>query len=163
MGVMEPTRSKPAQPASPKPVVPPPTPVAAHMAPAQIYRAYCLACHDANGRGNSIRKGAMPKIPDFADAKWQTSRSNSDLLHSILEGKGESMLPMKDKLSRTDAEQMVAYVRGFQGGKQVVEVERPKPVVPTSSQQPFVVPAPKARAGQPGSPSTPDTAVRIRP
>jgi mono/diheme cytochrome c family protein len=162
IGVTEPAGSKPGHPASPKPIAPATAPVTAHMAPAQIYRAYCLACHDADGRGNSIRKGAMPEIPDFVDAKWQTSRSNQDLLHSILEGKGTFMLPMKNKLSQTDAEQMVAYVRGFQGGKQVLEVEKPKQVVPPSSQQPVVVPAPKATAGQRASPSSPDTAARIR-
>jgi quinol-cytochrome oxidoreductase complex cytochrome b subunit/cytochrome c len=158
----EPAGSKPAQPASAKPVAPTPAPVAAHMAPAQIYRAYCLACHDADGRGNSVRRGAMPEIPDFAQAKWQSSRSNSDLLHSILEGKGKFMLPMKDKLSQADAEQMVAYVRGFQGGKQVVEVEKPKLVVPPPLQQPVIVPTPKAAAGKPASPSSADTAARIR-
>jgi quinol-cytochrome oxidoreductase complex cytochrome b subunit len=47
---------------------PPPAPVAAHLSPVQLYRAYCLACHDADGRGTTIRK-AMPDIPDFADTK----------------------------------------------------------------------------------------------
>jgi len=40
------------------------------MSAVQLYRAYCLACHDADGRGTIIRK-AMPNVPDFTDPKWQ--------------------------------------------------------------------------------------------
>jgi cytochrome c oxidase cbb3-type subunit 3 len=40
------------------------------------------------------------------------------------------MLPMKDKLGSVDANQMVALVRGFDGGKQIVELEAPKPEGP---------------------------------
>src|SRR5207248_5409962 len=62
-----------------KPVPAPP----AHMSSAQIYRAYCMSCHDKDGRGNTIRKG-MPEIPDFSDAKWQKSRKDGDIQTAIL-------------------------------------------------------------------------------
>jgi mono/diheme cytochrome c family protein len=44
------------------------------------------------------------------------------LQHSILEGKGQLMLPMKDKLAlgNTDVKEMVAFMRAFRGGKQAV-------------------------------------------
>jgi quinol-cytochrome oxidoreductase complex cytochrome b subunit len=136
-------------------------PVAARMSPEQVYRAYCMACHSEDGRGSLVRK-AMPAVPDFTDAKWQNSRSVSQLKASILNGKGPFMLPMKDKLGGTDVEQMVAYIRSFQLGKQVVQVqpeplkvprpEGPAPFVPPADEKPLV-----------SSPAQSDeTAARIR-
>jgi ubiquinol-cytochrome c reductase cytochrome b subunit len=49
--------------AEPKPAEPPA--VAAQMSPALVYRAYCLACHDANGSGQVARK-ALPDLPNLA-------------------------------------------------------------------------------------------------
>jgi quinol-cytochrome oxidoreductase complex cytochrome b subunit/mono/diheme cytochrome c family protein len=121
-----------------KPEQPPPTPKAAQMSPVQVYRAYCLACHDADGSGQTFRKAA-PEVPDFTKP---TSRTDADFKQSILEGKGKFMLPMKDKLSPADAEQMVAYVRKFSGGKQVVKVDPPEPPV-TPPDRPVVVPGGK--------------------
>jgi mono/diheme cytochrome c family protein len=65
----------------------------------------------------------MPKIPDFTDVKWHSSRSDADLGRSILNGKGKSMPRMKGKLGSIDVQQMVVFVRGFQGGKQIVPDE----------------------------------------
>src|SRR5260370_34907483 len=46
-------------------VEPPPNP--ANMKPVQIFRAYCLACHNVDGTGAIVRAG-MPDIPDFTTA-----------------------------------------------------------------------------------------------
>jgi ubiquinol-cytochrome c reductase cytochrome b subunit len=119
------------EPAAPAPQAPPPkqaVPIAAQMPPDQVYRAYCLACHDGDGRGKTVRS-AMPDIPDFTDKKWQSSRPDAQLQQAISDGKGKFMVPMKDKLGPTDIAQMVAYVRTFQEGKQVIKIE-PAPVVP---------------------------------
>jgi mono/diheme cytochrome c family protein len=99
-----------------------PLEASAQMTPAQLYRAYCLACHDASGRGATMRK-AMPEIPDFGDPAWHASRRDAELEHSILEGKGKFMLPMKDKLGLGDAERMTAFLRAFRDGTQRVELE----------------------------------------
>ncbi len=106
--------------------IPSPAGPSARMSSVNLYRAYCLACHDAGGRGATIRK-AMPEIPDFADAKWQSSRTDAEIRHSILEGKGKFMLPMKDKLGLADAGRMVSFLRGFRDGEQAVELEPEKP------------------------------------
>jgi ubiquinol-cytochrome c reductase cytochrome b subunit len=151
---------EPVGPAAPPPLTQPPGPVAARMSPEQVYRAYCLACHDTDGRGGLVRK-AMPEIPDFTDAKWQGDRKDAELVQSILQGKGKFMLPMKDKLNAADAEKMAAYLRTFAGGKKllVVEPKRPAP----GPEQPAVVPGPAARAKPPArlAPSV-ETAARIR-
>ena len=71
-----------------------------------------MACHGADGRGTPVR-AAMPEIPDFTNRKWQNSRSDAELLHSILEGKGKFMLPMKSKVGTSGAKELVAYVSGL--------------------------------------------------
>jgi mono/diheme cytochrome c family protein len=85
-----------------------------------VYRTSCLECHDNDGRGG-ISRDVLPKIPDFTDAKWQASRTDAELIHSILEGKGKSMPRMQHKLGKVEATLMVSFVRGFQGGKQVID------------------------------------------
>jgi mono/diheme cytochrome c family protein len=132
---------------------PPPPPARAGMAPDQLYRAICIACHDADGKGNIVRK-AMPTIPDLTDAKWQASRTDAELAHSIVEGKGQFMLPMKDKfaLAHTEVKEMIAFMRSFQSGKQVVAAGPP-------AQSPFPVAAPTAAALSPTAPVTPSSPV----
>jgi mono/diheme cytochrome c family protein len=92
----------------------------APQTPVQVFRASCVECHDGDGRGEAGRD-PFPKIPDFTDARWQASRNDSDLGRSILEGKGKSMPRMRNKLGSVDVARMVAFVRAFQGGKQVVD------------------------------------------
>ena len=137
--------SAPAVAATSVPAAAPPAP--AGMPPEQVYRLVCMACHDTDGRGKIVRL-AMPSIPDLTDAKWQASRKDSELQHSILEGKDSIingvklplMLPMKDKLAlaHTDVKDMVAFMRGFKDGKQVVSAApggAPAPGVPVQVAQ----------------------------
>jgi ubiquinol-cytochrome c reductase cytochrome b subunit len=148
-------------PTTPKPAPAAKTPVKAEMTPAQIYRAYCLACHDSDGRGQIARK-AMPDLPDFAQEKWQSTRSDSDLKKSILEGKGKFMMAMKDKLSDSDAEQMVKFVRAFPNGKQLI-LTQPEPlVVPPPPVKPIVVPDRKTTASAPPPSAPGEIAERMR-
>jgi mono/diheme cytochrome c family protein len=100
---------------------PAPPPSAASLTPVQLYRAYCLACHNVDGRGAIVRPG-MPDIPDFTSSSWQQSKMDGELSKAILTG-GKFMPPMKDKLAAADADRMVAYVRAFKEGKQVVPAE----------------------------------------
>ncbi len=162
IGPLEP--SAPMRPGEPKPALPTPAPapVAAQMSPAQVYGAYCLACHDADGSGRTARK-AMPELSDFTDAKWQDAHSDAELKQSILNGKGKFMQPMKDKLSADDAEKMVAYVRAFRGAKQAAPIEPQPPRVPPAPSQPTVVASKKPADGRgPQAPVGPETAERMR-
>jgi mono/diheme cytochrome c family protein len=70
-----------------------------------------------------VGRELFPKIPDFTDRPWQATRSDAELGHSILEGKGKSMPRMKNKLGAVDVRQMVALVRAFREGKLVVSDE----------------------------------------
>ncbi len=105
------------------------TPVA-RLSPTSVYQTYCFACHDVSGRGDPNMRKTMPEIPDFTAADWQKSRTDADLSQSILQGKGKFMLPMKDKLGPVNATEMVALVRAFKGGKQVISLAAPLPPGP---------------------------------
>jgi mono/diheme cytochrome c family protein len=64
----------------------------------------------------------MRSIPDFTKHDWHQARSNERLVHSIREGRG-SMPAMKGKLHETEVMQLVALVRNFRGGQQLVPDE----------------------------------------
>jgi mono/diheme cytochrome c family protein len=144
-----------AQGPPPKALLAPPGP--SQMSAGRLYGAYCLACHDADGRGATLRKAA-PDMPDFTDAKWQKARGDAEIATAIRDGKGKLMLPMKDKLAAADVEQMVAFVRAFRAGDQVVKVE-PKPPAPPPG-KPVVVPGPPGKA--PEQPRAEEVAARTR-
>jgi mono/diheme cytochrome c family protein len=133
----------------------PAAPASTHLTARSIYGTFCFACHDTNGGGNPTMRSQMAEIPDFRSATWQKSRTDGDLAQSILQGKGKFMLPWKDKLGDVDVKQMVALVRGFEGGKQEVPLEVPKPggpPPPTEVVIPTPVPTPLPGAEAPTPP-----------
>lgn len=113
-----------------------PAPPSSYMTAANVYGTYCFFCHNTTGRGIPEIREAMPELPNFTDVAWQKSRTDSDLAQSILLGKGKFMKPMSDKLGSVDIKQIVALVRGFQGGKAIVQEEAPKPLGPTVTPEP---------------------------
>jgi mono/diheme cytochrome c family protein len=125
----------------------------------RVYRATCLKCHDTDGKGE-IARDVMPKVPDFTDAQWHASRSDAELSRSILEGKGKSMPPMRAKLGPVDVAQMVAFVRAFRGGNQVVEEEEERPTEPQRANDPAPAPLPSPTATRPSQPRPVDLTVR---
>ncbi|HEV3444696.1 MAG TPA: c-type cytochrome [Gemmataceae bacterium] len=146
-----------------------PASAASHITANNVYGTFCFACHDTTGKGNPTIRTSMPELPDFTTTPWQKSRSDADLVHSILEGKGKFMLPMKDKLGSVDVKQMVALVRAFEGGKQVVALEAPKapgppaPVVVTPPSNLLALPGPQLpKIEQPLVAAPGETAARIR-
>jgi len=99
----------------------PPQPSGASVSttPIQVFRSVCLKCHDSDGSGEGSRD-VWPKIPNFTDPTWHRSRTDAELGRSIVEGKGKSMPKMRAKLGSCSVQEMVAFIRAFQGGKQVV-------------------------------------------
>lgn len=134
----------------------------ADMSPVSVYQNLCFSCHDVTGRGVSDMRKGMPELPDFTSTAWQQTRSDQDLSHSILDGKGKFMLPMKAVLGTVDVKDMVALVRKFKEGKQVIPLEKPKgPGVPP----PLTPPSPediakiKIPAPNPLEPPSPPPAI----
>jgi mono/diheme cytochrome c family protein len=109
-----------------------PVPPSSNQTAVNVYGIYCFACHDTNGKGNPQIRPAMPELPDFTAVAWQKSKTDQELAQSILVGKGKFMPANSDKLGTVDIKQMVALVRGFQGGKQVIPIEEPKPPGPSA-------------------------------
>jgi mono/diheme cytochrome c family protein len=132
----------------------PETATASHLTASSVYGTFCFACHDTNGKGIATIRSSMPDLPDFTAATWQKSRTDAEISHSILEGKGQFMLPMKDKLATVDVKEMVSLVRGFADGKQVIALEAPKAPGPPA---PAVVTAPSAILSPTPAPTAPTT------
>jgi quinol-cytochrome oxidoreductase complex cytochrome b subunit/mono/diheme cytochrome c family protein len=160
-----------AKPAEPAPTVPAPAAlkpeaadsntVAARMEPVQIFRAYCLACHDTDGRGGLVRK-AMTTIPDFTDAKWAASRTDADLQNSILNGKGVFMQPMRDKLGPSDTARMVSFIRELGKSNMSVALEPTRPTVAPEAPSPPAAAVAVVESPKPGpvpAPERPRSAV----
>jgi len=164
----------PAAPAAPAPApaaTPAPTPAPAAVAALpppgaarggftqnQLFGFVCKSCHDGDGKGGIGRKSLEPGmalIPDFTDPKWQLSRTNADLIHSMLEGKGQGMKPVKDKLelAKLQPEEMAAFIRSFSPSTVAATSGAPAPVAETKPAAPAVASAPK-----PANP-TPATSV----
>jgi mono/diheme cytochrome c family protein len=134
-----------------------------HLTASNVYGTYCFACHDTNGKGNPLIRQVMPDLPDFTNVLWQKSRKDADFAQSILLGKGKFMLPMSDKLGPVDINRMVALVRDFQGGKQVVPVEEPKLPGPPAPAVVAVPTAPSVASTTPAPPVTGTTPPKVVP
>jgi mono/diheme cytochrome c family protein len=153
---------KPSAPSEPSP------PITAHLTAVNIFQTFCFTCHDNSGKGNAFIRKSMPELPDFTSVAWQKSRKDADLRHSILDGKGKFMLPMKDKLGTVNVKDMVALIRKFEGGKQIIPVAPPKsygPPPPDKIVSPTVGNTPPSTTEGSGPPlvGVPgDTAARIR-
>ena len=51
-----------------------------------LYNRYCIRCHAIDGRG----VWDIPDVPDFTDVRWQTSRTDRQLVNILMEGRGPS-------------------------------------------------------------------------
>ena len=144
---------------------PAPLPSTAGLEPVQIFRAYCLACHNVDGKGAIMRPG-MPDIPDFTLEKWQTSKTDAELSKSILSG-GKFMPPMKDKLAPAVADKMALFVRNFKDGKYKVpleskgEVAKEKTPIPPEF-DPSKFPLPIVKEKVKAETTSPEVADRLR-
>ena len=140
---------------APKPA---PLPSTAGLEPVQIFRAYCLACHNVDGKGAIVRPG-MPDIPDFTLAN---SKTDAELSKSILSG-GKFMPPMKDKLAPADADKMAKFVRDFKDGKYKVPLESKGEVAKAKTDiPPDKFPPPIIKGKVTPEPTSPEVANRLR-
>ncbi len=73
-----------------------------------IFENECQKCHERDGKGT--KRGRKLGVPNFADAKWQTSVTDEQLIKSITNGK-KKMPAQKHKLSQEEIKALVKYVR----------------------------------------------------
>jgi len=76
------------------------------------YRQHCVTCHGKDGTGSRMRE-VMPQIPDFTSARWQKTRTDTQLALSIREGKGKLMPAFDDRINAEEAKDLVALIRSF--------------------------------------------------
>jgi len=85
------------------------------------FNTLCIACHGPDGRGTAVRV-AMPLLPNFTSHDWHTTKSNSQLATSIMEGKG-LMPPWNTQLTADRARDLALYVRSFGAPELMAETE----------------------------------------
>jgi mono/diheme cytochrome c family protein len=141
---------------------PAPLPSTAGLEPVQIFRAYCLACHNVDGKGAIVRPG-MPDIPDFTLPNWP-SKADAELSKAILSG-GKFMPPMKDKLAPADADRMVKFIRtAFKDGKTIAlespDVKKSNDKIPPEILPPEKQPIAKEKITP--LPTSPELETRLR-
>jgi mono/diheme cytochrome c family protein len=74
------------------------------------YRRFCARCHGADFSGRDWRDNGR-RIPNFTSATWQKTRSDAQLLVSILEGKGTHMPAFSGRLRQEQARNLVRLAR----------------------------------------------------
>lgn len=99
-----------------------------------LYNRYCVRCHAVDGRG----VWDIPDVPNFANPRWQASRSDSQLARAILEGRGAVMPAFRGTLTLEESCAMARYLRTFVPG---TEASRPDLAEPAKSGE--EIPAPK--------------------
>jgi mono/diheme cytochrome c family protein len=77
---------------------------------ARHYRQYCVRCHGNDYKGAAFRERGR-RIPDFTSRAWQNSRTDAQLVVSVLEGKGARMPAFADRLSKKQAREVVRFIR----------------------------------------------------
>jgi mono/diheme cytochrome c family protein len=77
-----------------------------------LYRHSCQRCHGADGTGTPQRQ-RTPAIPNFTQKRWQARRNDSQLLVSILDGKGSHMPAFSGRISAEQARDLIRSIRAF--------------------------------------------------
>jgi cytochrome c oxidase cbb3-type subunit 3 len=82
---------------------------------AEVFKANCVACHGADGKGN-IALGA----PNLTDKTWLYGGSEAAIVETVTKGR-MAMMPAQDKvLSPEKIQLLTAYVWGLSNNKQPV-------------------------------------------
>ncbi|MFQ5787301.1 MAG: hypothetical protein ACE5H1_04905 [Thermodesulfobacteriota bacterium] len=73
----------------------------------------CVYCHGNGGKGTS--EGHKMGVPDFTDAKWQSSKTDEQLI-KFLEANDKGCTKCRGRVSESAIQKLVNIVRAF-GGK----------------------------------------------
>lgn len=75
-----------------------------------IFDSKCATCHGKDGRAKTV-KAKFNKARDLTGAAWQAEVSDERIYNSIANGRGKKMPAFAEKLSRTEIEGLVGFVR----------------------------------------------------
>ena len=73
-----------------------------------LFEYHCATCHGEDGKGT--KRGHELKAPNFADAGWQATKKDEELLNTITNGKNK-MPRWSDKLKPEEIQALAKYVR----------------------------------------------------
>jgi mono/diheme cytochrome c family protein len=76
-----------------------------------LFTESCAKCHGADGRAKTFR-GKLLGAQNLTDTKWQTASTDEEISKAIRTGP-KAMPAFEKKLSQSEIEALVAYVRVF--------------------------------------------------
>jgi hypothetical protein len=88
-----------------------------------LYNRYCIRCHGVDGRGI----WDIPDVPNFTNVRWQETRSDSRIAHSIIEGRGACMPPFRGAINLEEAWALARYIRTLVPGTEVSKPDLGQP------------------------------------
>jgi mono/diheme cytochrome c family protein len=91
-----------------------------------LWNATCASCHGRDGRGQGSAPPPGARMPDFATAEWQGSRSDAQLGQVIREGRG--MMPAFGKqVNEQGIAALVQHIRSFGADERPAGGQPPEP------------------------------------
>ncbi|MDX6613073.1 MAG: hypothetical protein QOD75_2259 [Blastocatellia bacterium] len=75
-----------------------------------LFGKHCASCHGRDGRSKTV-KGRLTHARDIADAGWQNDVSDERIFNSINNGRGKKMPRFDKKLSESQIDELITYVR----------------------------------------------------
>ena len=78
----------------------------------ELFGEHCAICHGNDGRAKTSR-GKRTHARNLTDAEWQDSVSDERIFNSINNGRGSDMPRFNKKLSDSQIDALVSYVRKF--------------------------------------------------
>ncbi len=79
--------------------------------PAKLWDNHCEVCHGKDGRAQTEQGKAM-HARNLTDGKWQKKVTDEKIAKTIKKGH-EKMPAFENKLSQTEVDALVAYIRQF--------------------------------------------------
>ncbi|MEZ4325518.1 MAG: cytochrome c [Polyangiales bacterium] len=77
-----------------------------------VFLVACAGCHGPAGHGDGPERAPVMRLPDFASATWQASRTDDELMSIISLGRG--MMPaFGDRIPADGLRALVAHIRRF--------------------------------------------------
>jgi len=84
-----------------------------------LFNRFCIRCHGIDGRG----VWDVPDVPDFTDPRWQSSRSDQEIVNNVLRGRGTVMPRFRRTLHLEEAWAIARYLRTFAPASEVLRPE----------------------------------------
>lgn len=74
----------------------------------KLFEYHCVTCHGKTGK--ATKRGKALKAPNFADAEWQVSITDEEILETITNGKNK-MPRWSERLSKEEIAALAKYIR----------------------------------------------------